>query len=404
MPRRFLSRKLSVPRLSEDERAEVIAFAQQLVRVPSLSTQESAIARLIQDELRRLGVQDVWVDRVGNVIAEIGPKEGPILLYNGHMDTVAVSNRDSWERDPYGGDIEDGVLYGLGASDMKGSLAAMVHSTRLILRYADKLKGRVVMAFVVQEEPCEGHAMRILVEEEGLRPDWVLLGEPTDMKISRGQRGRVMFKVTTLGRSSHASRPDLGENAVYAAAKLIFGIELLASELPRDPFLGPGTVAVTRIISQSPSLNAVPDTCTLYIDRRLTLGETVSQALAQLEALIGREELSAEVEITMYRASSYTGYRLAAKEAFPAWVLDKNHPLVTNLIRTVEETLGHQPQICHWAFSTDGVYTMGVANIPTVGFGPGNPDHAHTPNDQVRLEDVVRATEVYGAFPMRMLR
>jgi putative selenium metabolism hydrolase len=173
--------------------------------------------------------------------------------------------------------------------------------------------------------------------------------------------------------------------------------------LPKDPLLGPGTIAVTDIGSRSASLNAVPDMCTFYLDRRLTLGETASGALAQVEALIAREGLAATVEITQYRASSYTGHRCQAEEAFPAWALEVDHPLVSRLKQTIAHTLGNHPRVMHWDFSTDGVYTMGQANIPTVGFGPGDPNRAHTTQEQVRLKDLVRAAEVYAAFALDML-
>ena len=299
--------------------------------------------------------------------------------------------------------IKNGVLYGLGATDMKGALAAMVYAAGLVQAHERELKGSMMLAFVVQEEPCEGLAVRMLMEEEEIRPDWVVLGEPTDLQISRGHRGRVMLRVTTRGRSSHASQPHLGDNAVYAAARLIFGVEMMQDDLPKDPLLGPGTIAVTDIRSRSASLNAVPDMCTFYLDRRLTLGETASGALAQVEALIAREGLAATVEITQSQATSYAGHSCQAEEAFPAWVLEAEHPLVSRLRQTVARTLGNHPRVIHWDFSTDGVYTMGQVNIPTVGFGPGDPNRAHTTQEQVRLKDVVRAAEVYTAFALDML-
>ena len=397
------SKETPRPQVSRNRRDNLVSFAQRLVRTPSLSTQEGNVAAIIQEELERLGVADVWVDCVGSVVARIGRPEGPTLLFNGHMDTVAVTDREAWERDPFGGVINNSVLYGLGATDMKGALASMVYAAGLLQPYSSELNGQVVFAFVVQEEPCEGMAMRVLVEEEGVQPTWVVLGEPTDMQVSRGQRGRVMLKVTTHGRSSHGSQPHRGNNAVYAASRLIFGVEMMAGALGNDPVLGPGTVALTHIASRSASLNAVPDQCTFHLDRRLTLGETPTGALAQIEALIAREGISANVEITRYRATSYTGYACDVLEAFPPWVLDEDHSLVVRLRRAAARTLGYQPRVTHWDFSTDGVYTAGVANIPTVGFGPGDPNRAHTTHEQVRTKDLIHAAEVYADFALEML-
>ncbi|MCZ7543727.1 MAG: M20/M25/M40 family metallo-hydrolase [Anaerolineae bacterium] len=305
------------PQVSRNGRDSLVSFAQRLVRTPSLSTQEGEVALAVQEELARLGVGGAWVDRVGNVVVRIGNEAGPTLLFNAHMDTVAVTDSGAWEHDPLGGVVKNGVLYGLGATDMKGAVAAMVYAAGLLQPYADALRGNAVFAFVVQEEPCEGMAMRVLVEEEGVRPAWVVLGEPTDLQVSRGHRGRVMLKVTTFGRSSHGSQPEQGDNAVYSAARLIFGVEMMAGTLGNDPVLGPGTVALTQISSRSASLNAVPDQCTFYLDRRLTLGETPSGALMQVEALIARENIQATAEITRYCGQSYTGYACEVEEAFP---------------------------------------------------------------------------------------
>lgn len=382
---------------------DLYAFAQRLVQTPSLSTQEGDLAALLVEHLRALGFADVRVNAMGSVIVTLGTGDGPTLLYNAHMDTVAPGAPPGWPYPPFAGTIADGALYGLGAVDMKGALASMVYGARQLLPFADRLQGRLVLAFVVQEEPCEGLAMRYIVEEDGLRPDYVLLGEPTNLHISRGQRGRVMFKVSVSGRASHGSQPHLGQNAIYAAARLIFAVQLLADSLPKDPFLGPGTVAVTAIHGEGPSLNAIPDLCKVYLDRRLTLGETVLGARAQLESLISREDIPATVQITTYDEPSYTGLVRVAQEAHPAWVLDRAHPLVEALYQTIQTVRGSAPEVGHWPFSTDGVYTMGQAGIPTVGFGPGDPNLAHTPREAVRLDDLKTAAHVYAGLAARLL-
>jgi putative selenium metabolism hydrolase len=382
---------------------ELYQFTQRLIQTPSLSSHEGDAAALIVDQLTALGFPNVRVNEMGSVIATIGSGNGPTLLYDAHMDTVAPGAAEQWPHPPYAGAIEDGTLYGLGAIDMKSSLATMIYGVRQLLPYQDRLNGTLVLAFVVQEEPCEGLAIRTLIEEDGVQPDLVLLGEPTNLQISRGQRGRVMFKVTLEGRSAHGSQPDLGQNAIYAAARLIFAVQLLAGDLQHDAFLGPGTIAVTSIESRGASLNAIPDRCKVYIDRRLTLGETVMSAQAQLESLISREAIPASVEITTYDEPSYTGLVRVAKEAHPAWVLDRAHPLVAALNQTIQAVRGSAPEIGHWPFSTDGVYTMGQANIPTVGFGPGDPNLAHTTREYVRLDDLKIAAHVYAGLAAALL-
>ncbi len=380
---------------------DLYQFAQHLIQTPSPSAHEGDVAALIVEQAQALGFPDVRVNAMGSVIVTVG--SGPTLLYDAHMDTVAPGEPAHWPHPPFIGVIEDGTLYGLGAVDMKSALASMLYGARQLLPYQDRLNGRLVLAFVVQEEPCEGLAIRYIIEEDGIRPDYVLLGEPTNLQISRGQRGRVMFKIEVEGQSSHGSQPALGHNAVYAAARLVFAVQLLAGELPHDPFLGPGTIAVTAIESRGASLNAIPDLCKVYVDRRLTLGETVMSAQAQLESLISREDIPASVQITTYDEPSYTGLVRAAREAHPAWVLDRAHPLVMALNQTIQAAQASAPEIGHWPFSTDGVYTMGQAHIPTVGYGPGDPNLAHTSQEHVRLDDLRTAATVYAGLAASLL-
>nr|HID13127.1 YgeY family selenium metabolism-linked hydrolase [Anaerolineae bacterium] len=394
---------MGVFRLTSKDQTNLTTFLRDLVQTPSPSTQEGAVAERIVAEMTRLGFRDVRTDRIGNVVGWIGPGHGPVLMLNGHMDTVRVSDPEAWNHAPFGAEIVNGVLYGVGACDMKGGLAAMLYGAKLLRDAAVALKGDLVVACVVQEEPCEGLGSRVLIEEEGIRPDWVVLGEPTNLDVSRGQRGRLEMRVVTHGRSAHAASPDLGDNAIYTAARLVFGLELLAGQLGDDDFLGPGTLAVTDISSRASSRNAVPDRCELIIDRRLTLGENETKALAEVQRVIVREGVRAEVEVTEYHATSYTGYTCHAREFYPAWVIAEDHPLVVTAVRAVRAQLKRRPQVSRWDFSTEGVYTAGVAGIPTVGFGPGDPRHAHTADEHIRLADVYAAAEVYARLAVELL-
>lgn len=386
------------------EDAEALArFLQDLVRIPSPSTGEEAVAQRIAEEMRRVGFHEVWTSRMGSVVGRIGRGQGPMLLFDGHMDTVDVGNPERWHHPPYGGMIENGVLYGRGACDMKGGLAAMVYAGKALVDSGVRLGGDLVVAAVVQEEPCEGLAARVLMEEEKLRPAWVVLGEPTNLHLSLGQMGRIEMLVQVQGKAAHASAPQLGVNAIHHAARLIFGIELLAPRLPTDPFLGQGSVMVTAIESEAASRNAVPDCCRFYIDRRLTLGETERKALAEINNIIATEELHAQVEITDYVATSYTGYACQARQTFPAWLTPEDHSLTQAAVKSVRDTLGYRPRLGYWAFSTDGTYTAGVAGVPTIGFGPGEERYAHTLDDQVRLNDVVDAARVYARLAAELI-
>ncbi len=389
--------------LSEQEQEQLIAFAQDLVRLPSPSGQEGDVADRLMAEMQRLGYDAVWRDAMGNVIGRLGSGEGPVLLYNGHMDTVGVGDPAAWQHDPFGGVVEKGYLYGRGAVDMKGPLAAMVYGAWLYHRQRPTPRGTLYVVGVVQEEPNEGKAMQVLLSENNLRPDFVLLGEPSDFQVKRGHRGRVEIRVVTRGRACHASNPAAGENALYAAARVIFGIELLASTLPEDPVLGPGTIAVTHIESFAASRNAIPDRAELIIDRRLTLGETEVKAVAEIQSVVQKEGIRAEVYVPEYEMESYTQYRVRGREYYPTWLIPEDHPYLRKVTRAVERVLGTRPVVSTWAFSTDGVYTMGEAGIPTVGFGPGEEALAHTADERIAVRDLVRAAHAYAAIAEEVL-
>jgi len=384
------------------DRQSITLLTQRLVCTPSLSGHEGALAALVAEEMRSVG-WSVTLDDMGNVIGKLGPESGKKLLLDTHLDTVGVGDPAAWSRDPYGGEIEGGVLYGRGAADTKGALAAMIYAGGVVARSGIALNGTLCLTAVVQEEPCEGLAIGHVLAREGMRPDWVVIGEPTNLHLVRGQRGRILFHVTVKGRASHAATPERGVNAIYGAARAIVGLELLAQQLNQDSFLGKGSIAVTEITSTSGSRNAVPDSCTLYVDRRLTAGETEGKALAELRRELAREGVQATVEVSEWSDVSYTGLALSARQVFPYWITSQDEPLAVTAARAIEETLGFIPRLGRWDFSTDGVYTAGVAGIPTIGFGPGEERYAHTANEQVRLQDVEAAARVYADLVVRLL-
>ena len=391
-------------KLSSADRDALASFAQKLVRTPSPSTHEKSVAEQLAEELRRIGFDSVRVDRIGNVVARAGNGNGPTVLFDAHMDTVGISDPSTWTRDPYGGEMSDGVLYGRGATDMKGPLASLVYGMKLLLDAGTELNGALYVVGVVQEEPCEGYAIKTLMETEDLTPDMVVLCEPSNLQVATGHRGRMEIQVVVGGTAAHASTPGQGENAIYAASRLIFGIELLASQLATDSFLGRGSLAVTQIESMASSRNAIPDRCVLYIDRRLTIGETETRALSEIQSIVNREQVRATVQVSEYRANSYTGYQCRAKEYYPAWLMADDHKLVRAMERAVEDALGYHPRHVRWPFSTDGTYTMGIAGIPTVGFGPGDPNLAHTADEHIRVEDLYQAALVYPTLVEALLR
>ena len=391
--------------LSKRDQQAAAQFLQDLIRTPSYSHQEGDVAQRIAEEMRKVGFDEVRIDRVGNVIGRLGEANGkPVLMYDGHMDTVGVGDRSAWKRDPFGAELIDGVLYGRGACDMKGGLAAMVYGGKMLKDSGIPLSGTLYVVGIAQEEPCEGLALGILIEEEGIRPDFVVLGEATNLHVSRGQRGRMEIKITTRGRASHGSAPHRGDNAIYKAARLIQQIEKMAGDLPVHDVMGQATLAVTYIENTGGSRNVIPDSCSFFIDRRLVLGETVESVLAPLQALVLASGIDADVTLTEHRSTSWTGYDCRMPEFYPAWLIDADHALVQATTQAIQKSLGFAPELRQWDFSTDGVYSQGTAHIPTLGFGPGDEQYAHTVNDQIRMEDVFKAAAVYAQLAEDVLK
>jgi len=383
-----------------DHDDEMLRFLREIVAIPSYDGRLGEVGRAVGDRLRALGFQDVRFDAMGNLLGRIGA--GPrILLYDSHLDTVGVSDRAAWQWDPFTGRVEDGILYALGAGDEKGSTPPMIYALHVLQRLG-LLDGWTCYYFGNMEEWCDGIAAHALVEHERLRPEFVVIGEPTRLQVYRGHRGRVEVSVTFRGKTAHASAPHRGDNAVYKAAAFAQQVAALNGTFAGDPFLGPGTVAVTRIESRSPSLNAVPDVCSLYIDRRVTVGETKEQVLRELRGLAGGGE--AELSIPIYEEPSYTGFRFPVDKVYPAWALPEEHVLVRAGQEAARAAYGRPTDLGRWAFSTNGTYWMGKAGIPSIGFGPGDEQFAHTTLDQVPLAEVTASARFYALLPLALDR
>lgn len=378
------------------QREEIITFLREICAIPSMESQIRACGERVEVEMKKLGFDEVWWDRMGNVVGRIG--DGPVkLLYDSHIDTVGVGDPDEWEWDPFIGKVEDGILFARGACDEKGSTPGMIYGLALA-KELGLLEGMTGYYFGNMEEWNDGIAPNVLVEVEGLRPDFVVIGEPTEMKVYRGQKGRVELEIVAKGKSAHAASNHLGDNAIYKLLPVIDAISKLEPQFKDDPFLGNGRVTVTDMHVQTPSINAVPNEARIFIDRRLTFGEDPREELARLQSIIGeRDDMSASILI--YDVPSYTGYVYPLEKIYPAWAFPADHPFVQAGQQAGELLWGSMPPSHKWNFSTNGIYWAGKAGIPSIGFGPGKEEHAHTVLDQVPLDDVVRATEWYALLP-----
>ena len=391
-----------VQRRVESHRTEIIQFLKDIIAIPSMDSQIGPVGERIGAEMRKLGFEEVRFDVMGNILGRIG--SGPrVMVFDSHIDTVGIGDPAEWTHDPFTGKEEDGIFFGRGACDEKGSTPGMVYGLA-IARDMGLLEGWTVYYFGNMEEWCDGIAPNSFVDvDPKVKPDFVVIGEPTKMQVYRGHKGRIELKVTAKGKSAHAASNHMGDNAIYTLLPVIAGIRDLEPKLGDHPFLGHGKITVSDLHVQTPSINAVPDEAFIYIDRRLTFGETRQEAMEQVKALIPPEfKDKIKVEELFYDEPSYTGFKFPVDKYFPPWALDETHPLVT-AGQTVREAMGypHAPS-GKWAFSTNGTYWAGKAGIPCIGFAPGDEETAHTVLDSVPIDDVVKSTVFYALMTVAM--
>ena len=376
----------------------VASILKQLINIPSLSGKEGRIIDRIGDIMREIGVPDVRVDGFGNIIGTIG-SGSPLLAFDAHVDTVDTGDLSQWDTDPFRAIIKNGRIYGRGAADQKGGMASLLLTAKVWLEHGLDFPGTVMIVGSVQEEDCDGLCWQYLVEREGIRPDAVVLTEPTNLHINRGQRGRMEIEVEVSGVSCHGSEPERGINAISRMAKIISDIDALNDQLHDDPFLGKGTVTVTDFKSQSPSLCAVPDHAVIHLDRRLTMNEIPEKALYQIRDLPSVKSSQAQVKPCRYSKPSHRGTHFETDAVFPTWVIPEDHYVVQSGADTFRQAFDREPVISRWRFSTNGVATCGKYGISSIGFGPGSEDEAHKVNESIPISDLTEGSLFFAVLP-----
>lgn len=416
---------------------DMVAFLRDLIKLKGESCEEGDKAKRIKEEMEKVGFDKAWIDGQGNVLGEMGTGDIQIA-FDGHIDTVGIGNINNWEFDPYDGFEDENLIGGRGGSDQLGGPVAAVYGAK-IMKDLGLLndKYRVLVTGTVQEEDCDGNCWLYMIEQEGIKPEFVVSTEPTDGGIYRGQRGRMEIRVEVQGVSCHGSAPERGENAIYKMAKILNEIEQL-NENPADDsveikglvkmldekynpeykeanFLGRGTVTTSQIYFTSPSRCAVADSCAISLDRRMTAGETWESCIAEIENLPSAKKFGAKVTMYDYERPSWTGLAYKQDAYFPTWVIPEDHKVTKALeeaykglygderisppIAKEQEKRAARPLTDKWTFSTNGVAIMGRHGIPVIGFGPGAEDQAHAPNEVTFKQDLVTCAATYAALP-----
>ncbi len=370
---------------------QMIDFAQKLVRIQSFSGQEEQLAYAIAEKMKELAFDEVFIDRLGSVLGRIGSGEKS-LVFESHMDTVQVHDPDQWEYPPLSGTVADGYLWGRGSVDMKSAIAASI-SAAAAARNAVYLDGKTIyVSCSVCEEDCDGEGINAMLDEGLLHPQFAVICEPSNNHIVSGHKGKAQIIIRAEGRSAHGSAPEKGINAVYEMAEIIQRVN--ATNMNLKPIAGrKGSLVLAQITSRAVSLNAVPDACEIYLDRRTIPGETLEMIGEEMDAIVAGKNANWEVD-TVNR-TAWTGKPITYRPLHNAWQIEDAHPLMQSSLRAYQSTFCEDPPPPgFWDFSTNAVGLM-RHNIPCIGFGPGDPKQAHMRDERCELDQITGAYSFY---------
>lgn len=380
----------------EKRRAEIVGLLAALVRADSANPPGDTrkVADLIEARLRETSIDfQVLADepRKPNVIARIGTGK-PEVLFTTHMDTVPAGDRSAWRRDPFAAEISGSRLFGRGAADAKASLAAMVAAVETLTSVLP-LRGTLTLTAVSDEEVGGVKGTEFLVDRGLLQPDHVVVGEITRNRLAVAEKGIVWLRVTTHGRAAHGSTPWEGNNAITHMVTVLRAVhEQIGTRLERMSHpLTPRPSISVGTIRGGVSTNMVADWCEATIDRRTLPNENVQEAVAEVEHVIAEltkqdPALQADVEVL---------------QMGPPIETSVSEPIVV-AGQAIAATLGLDSAVVGYHQASDGRF-FAERGIPTILFGPGDPEVAHTANESVDLDEVLTAARFYALLGQRML-
>ncbi len=382
--------------MSIDIEREVIEYLQELVRAPGLAGDLAAVTDVAIARLRALGFDEVWRDEVGNVIGKrVGHESGPKLVFDAHMDTVEVGDREAWVHDPFGGEVIDGKLWGRGATDDKGSLAAFTVALAALPR--ESFCGELYAVGTVGEELLEGAALQYVLD--AVQPDGVVIGEPTDCRLGIGHKGRCRVIFNVKGKSAHSSSPEVGENAIEKAAEVIRRVRQIP--LVEDPLLGRSVMEPIHIDSSpSPSYSTIPYECQVIFDRRIVRGET-RETVLELHRKALDDLPGCCVDYDVLSFDSYTGENVSRKDFHPAWAVEPDSDWVTLGLEGM--AMAGIPQVTYGTpYCTNGSGSAGERGIPTIVFGPGSVLVAHVTDEYIEIPELQRSVHGFMGIAQRL--
>jgi len=383
-----------------------LPLLKDLVAIPSVNPMgrfdsddepyESGVSDYLEELFRRIGVpceRHEIAPRRANLIARIEvPGATRTVVLDAHQDTVPV---DGMTIDPFAPAVRDGRLYGRGACDVKGGMAAMLAAFCRLWDDRPRGAANVVLTCCCDEESTSLGVNRLVELWQGdaarssllrQRPDAAIIAEPTELDVVVAHRGATRWKIRTTGRACHSSDPTQGINAIYRMARVLACLEEYAAELPRKsrphPLCGGATLSV-GVIAGGVSVNTVPDECTVEIDRRVIPGEDSEAVMGQVEQYL-RDRLDVPFDM------------------LPPWIMgpalpdDDNGGLADQLLRVTANVVGPKRKI-GVPYGTHAS-RFAVAGVPSVVFGPGSIAQAHTRDEWISIEQLQQAAEIYYRF------
>ena len=375
--------------LAEQKIGDAVGLAREMIRRPSLSGQEEDVAGFVAAKMKELNYDEVSVDEAGNVIGRIrGTVGGSKLMFNCHLDTVDFGERSRWLHDPFAGDVAEGFLWGLGASDTKGAFACQIVAMAALIESGIRPAGDVFVVGVVHEE-SSGFGSTYLAPL--LKAETVIIGEATGNDLKIGHRGRLQFDIHLRGKSTHASAPDRGANPHYAAARLLLAVEHL--QLMADDFFGASTVAPTLYITDQSSSNVTPGEVVVSIDCRNIPAESeadIRQKLSELLRVCLQPGVTADIELKMREVTCYTGKKGRALAGEPCFSTPPDDPTVLTAQKLLSTAFGREVNIGACQFATDGGHFR-FQGSKVIIFSPAEEKHCHTSEDCVSVDKMREA-------------
>lgn len=394
--------------LNETQQAALTKLCRDLIRIPSNSGHEEAVAAYLREYLLGVGFDSAETDENGNLVACVrGDRPGCRLLFDGHIDTVPVEDPKEWKHPPYAAEVEDGKIYGRGATDMKGSVAAFCFAAGEFLKtHGRGFAGELFIAGIVHEECFEGISARAV--SQAVKPDLVVIGEASEMNLKCSQRGRAELVLETFGVPCHSSNPQKGVNAVYSMCRAVDEIRRLPP-VKNPAMAADGILELTDIKSAPyPGASVVPEYCRATFDRRLLVGETRESVLEPIREILDRlhsedPKFRAEISYSCGEERCYTGKTIAAERFFPAWLEDPASLWLQAIMENICAK-GYRPKLSGYRFCTNGSHYAGEAGIPCIGIGPSCEELAHTVDEFVELNELFAVADYDTAVMETILR